>query len=186
MVRFHHGKPKAVYFSEHSFGAAYSYEAVEKIGKRPVIYSATGSHAMYATSGLHPYVLPWGILHDETDKGPLWDPALNAHAYTYETRNETLRPSNLTPNAPTGWFHYRGRWGDKYYPLGDNRQYRFAGQYHYVNGPTGPKFKHLNRIKVCEGPDENPCVIRHWLGGTENIRLAPDYDRDEKPGYDPR
>ena len=34
LVRFHHGKPKAVYFSEHNFGAAYSWEAVEKIGKR--------------------------------------------------------------------------------------------------------------------------------------------------------
>lgn len=34
VVRFHHGKPKAVFFSEHSFGEAYAWEAVEKIGKR--------------------------------------------------------------------------------------------------------------------------------------------------------
>jgi len=34
LVRFHHGKPKAVFISEHSFGEAYTYEAVEKIGKR--------------------------------------------------------------------------------------------------------------------------------------------------------
>jgi hypothetical protein len=34
VVRFHNGKPKALFFSEHSFGEAYSYEAVEKIGKR--------------------------------------------------------------------------------------------------------------------------------------------------------
>jgi hypothetical protein len=34
LVRFKNGKPKAVFFSEHSFGEAYSYEAVEKIGKR--------------------------------------------------------------------------------------------------------------------------------------------------------
>ena len=34
VIRFSHGKPKAVFFSEHSFGEAYSYEAVEKIGKR--------------------------------------------------------------------------------------------------------------------------------------------------------
>jgi hypothetical protein len=184
MVRFHHGKPKAVFFSEHDFGSAYSYEAVEKIGKRPVIYSAIGTHAMYATPGMHPYVLPWGILHDQTDRGPLWDPALNSYAYTYETKNETLRPSNLSPNAPTGWFHYHGRWGDKFYPLGDRRQYRFAGQYHYGNGPTGPKFKHLDRVKVCEGPTESPCVIKHWLGGTDQIRLAPDIDRDENPDND--
>lgn len=168
-IRFNHGEPKAVFFSEHNFGSAYSYEAVEKIGKRPVIYSAVGTHAMYATPGLHPYVLPWGILHDQTDKGPLWDPALNSHAYTYDVKTEHLRASNLTPNAPTGWFHFAGRWGDKFYPLGDKRQYRFAGQYHYVTGPLGPKFKHLGRKKICQGPDSQPCVIKHWLGGEQKI-----------------
>lgn len=34
VVRFQHGKPKAVFFSEHSFGEAYAWDAVEKIGKR--------------------------------------------------------------------------------------------------------------------------------------------------------
>lgn len=163
-VRFHHGKPKAVFFSEHNFGSAYSYDAVEKMGKRPVIYSAVGSHAMYATPGSHPYVLPWGILHDQTDRGPLWDPALNSHTYTYDFKNDKLRASNFTPQAPTEWFHFAGHWGDKFYPLGDKRQYRFAGQYHYVNGPLGPKFKNLGRRKICGGPDSQPCIIKHWLG----------------------
>ena len=179
MIRFHHGEPKAVFFSEHNFGSAYSYEAVEKIGRRPVIYSATGTHANYATPGSHPYVLPWGILHDQTDRGPLWDPALNSHAYTYDVDNDTLRASNLTPHAPTAWFHFAGRWGDKYYPLGDKRQYRFLGQYHYVSGPLGPKFKHLSRKKVCEGPDEAPCVIKQWIGGMD-VRFSRDLDQDDK------
>jgi hypothetical protein len=34
MVRFQHGQPKAVFLSEHNFGGAYSYDAVEKMGKR--------------------------------------------------------------------------------------------------------------------------------------------------------
>lgn len=34
LVRFQDGKPKYVFFSEHNFGTAYSYGAVEKIGKR--------------------------------------------------------------------------------------------------------------------------------------------------------
>ncbi len=34
MIRFQHGEATAVFFSEHAFGAAYTYEAVEKIGKR--------------------------------------------------------------------------------------------------------------------------------------------------------
>lgn len=34
MVRFRDGEPEAVFYSEHFFGEAYSYGAVEKIGKR--------------------------------------------------------------------------------------------------------------------------------------------------------
>lgn len=34
LIRFHNGKPKVVFFSEHNFGSAYSYSAVEKIGQR--------------------------------------------------------------------------------------------------------------------------------------------------------
>ncbi len=125
---------------------------------------------MYATPGRHPYVLPLGLLHDETDRGPLWDPLLNSHAYTYDYLNDTLRSSNVTPHAPTKWFYFRGRWGDKYYPLSDSRQYRFAGQYHYVTGPLGPRFKNLGRKKVCQGGPNDPCVIRHSLDGHRRAR----------------
>ena len=164
LVRFHHGKPKALFFSAHSGGEAYSYEAVEKIGRRPVIYAAKGSHAMYATPGIHSYILPWGLLHDQTDRGPLWDPLLNAHTYTYDHVNDTVRASTANPSSPTEWLYYDGHWGDKFYPLGDSRQYRFAGQYHYVNGPLGPRWKRLGRHKVCQGPDEAPCVIKNFIG----------------------
>lgn len=34
LVRFQHGKPEVVFFSEHFFGTAYTYDAVERIGKR--------------------------------------------------------------------------------------------------------------------------------------------------------
>ncbi|KAK1148311.1 Vacuolar protein sorting-associated protein 62 [Aspergillus melleus] len=170
LVRFHHGKPKALFFSAHSAGEAYSYEAVEKIGDRPVIYSAAGTHAMYATPGVHSYILPWGLLHDQTDRGPLWDPLLNSHAYTYDYDSDTLRASTTSPDAPTEWFYFNGHWGDKFYPLGDRRQYRFAGQYHYVNGPLGPRFKHLNRRKVCQGPDGDTCVIKNYIGETKRAK----------------
>ncbi|KIX03717.1 uncharacterized protein Z518_07270 [Rhinocladiella mackenziei CBS 650.93] len=184
-IRFQHGKPKAVFFSEHNFGSAYSYDAVEKLGKRPVIYSAYGTHAMYSTPGTHPYILPWGILHDVTDRGPLWDPALNSHAYTYDYKADILRSSNLTPSAPTEWFQFRGRWGDKFYPLNDKRQYRFAGQYHYVNGPKGPKFKDLDRKKICAGPEESPCVIKNWLSSGDKIgRLHLTNENGEDDLYD--
>jgi hypothetical protein len=176
LIRFHNGVPKAVFFSAHSGGTAYTYNAVEK-GKgpgregRPVLYSAFGSHAMYAMPGKHPYVLPFGMLADVTDRGPLWDPALNYYAYHLNTtlthdrdaesisvttnlplslRKSILKPAACNPAAPTGWFWFTGHWGDKFYELYDWRQWRFVGQYHYVNGPLGPRFKNLGRSKVCQ------------------------------------
>lgn len=161
-VRFQHGKPKAVFFSEHSFGEAYTWDAVEKSGKRPIGFSATGTHAMYATPGLHPYVLPGGILHDVTDRGPLWDPVQNMYSYTYNYRSGTLLSSKLNPAAPVSWFYYGGHWGDKIYPLNDPRQYRFLGQYHYVNGPLGPRFKNLGRQEICQG--RGACAVKKKIG----------------------
>lgn len=118
---------------------------------------------MYATPGIHPYILPLGLLHDETDRGPLWDPLLNSYTYTYDYLTDDLRASNITPQAPTDWFYFGGHWGDKLYPSDDSRQYQFVGQYHYVSGPLGPRFKNLGRRKVCQGGYKDPCVIKNWL-----------------------
>ncbi|KAL9046126.1 MAG: hypothetical protein Q9214_000956 [Letrouitia sp. 1 TL-2023] len=194
LVRFQQGEPKFVFVSEHFFGQAYSYDAIEKYGKRPVIYSAEGTHAMYATPGGHPYVLPFGLLQDTTDRGPLWDPALNALTYTYDYKSDSLRASNLTPEAPIEWFYFNGHWGDKAYPLDDSRQYSFVGQHHYVDGPLGPRFKHLGRRKVCQGPFEDACTIHNWLP-PERLRYwegpgpgeeREDWNGDERdpPGLD--
>lgn len=202
LIRFHNGVPKAVFFSAHSGGIAYTYNAVEK-GKgsgregRPVLYSALGSHAMYAQPGTHPYVLPFGMLADVTDKGPLWDPALNYLGFHFNTsithevdaksflsphsttplsapqksQLESFQPANSNPTAPTGWWWFNGHWGDKFYALSDRRQWRFAGQYHYVNGPLGPRYKNLGRSKVCQSRGQ--CLIvdslaagkkRSWVG----------------------
>lgn len=202
MIRFKDGKPESIMLSEHDFGDAFTWRAVEKyipnpdgsetmlgsfsnatvarIAKRPVIFSAVGSHAMYATPGLHPYILPWGLLHDQTDRGPLWDPSLNLRSYTFDLSSRVVRSSVHNPKAPTGWFNYAGHWGDKYYPLSDPRQYRFAGEYHYVNGPTGPRFKNLGRIDVCQTPGK--CKIRDWLGGRNPRAMPPDEGPQEEGG----
>lgn len=162
MVRFENGVPRGIFFSEHEGGQAYAFEAVEKRGHRPVIYSAVGSHAMYAMPDTHSYILPFDLLKDLTDKGPLWDPALNNYAYHYDYTKEygedtdelrepkSLVPAASNPHAPTSWFHFRGHWGDEVYSLADPRQWRFFGQYHYVTGPDGPKFKTLDREKMCQ------------------------------------
>ncbi|CAK7268553.1 Vacuolar protein sorting-associated protein 62 [Sporothrix epigloea] len=182
MIRFENGVPRALFLSEHAGGQAYAWQALEKftnasapdhdlLPQRPVIYSAVGSHAMYALPGKHPYVLPFKMLRDETDKGPLWDPAKNNLAYHYDyvldreqeaigesrkgpgdqqTHPASLTPASSNPDAPTSWFHFRGLWGDDLYELGDRRQWRLFGQYHYTEGPAGPKFKNLGRQKVCQ------------------------------------
>lgn len=93
---------------------------------------------------------------------------MNMHAFTYDYRNDTLRSSTLTPKAPTSWFYYGGHWGDRFYPLSDPRQYRFAGQYHYVNGPLGPRFKNLGRKRICQGNRE--CVIKDRIGDRQRAR----------------
>ncbi|CAO2652224.1 Nn.00g005070.m01.CDS01 [Neocucurbitaria sp. VM-36] len=179
VVRFKDGEPKAVFFSEHSFGEAYTWEAIEKSGKRPIGFSATGTHAMYATAGVHPYVLPGGILHDVTDRGPLWDPVQNMYSFTYYHQNDTLLSSNLHPTAPVSWFYFAGHWGDKFYPLSDPRQYRFLGQYHYVNGPLGPRFKNLGRQEICQGNGE--CVLKRWIGDkTKWVKRWQGVDEGEK------
>lgn len=184
MVRFINGTPEAVYISEHGAGAAYAYHAIEKIGKRPVIYSATGTHAIYATPGIHPYILPFGVLHDQTDRGPLWDPNMNHHAFVYNQTSRQLKSSAQTPHAPVNWFYYGGHWGDKIYPMSDSRQYQFVGQYHYVSGPLGPRYKNLRREKVCQRRDTQ-CIIKHWLGDRDNgdnvSKLPGDETREEVP-----
>lgn len=119
---------------------------------------------MYSSPGIHAYILPFGLLHDETDRGPLWDPARNTLAYTYDHKEDILLASTSNPEAPTSWFYFAGKWGDKLYPLTDDRQYTFAGQYHYVDGPLGPRFKNLGRKNVCQG-DNDPCLVKRIIGG---------------------
>lgn len=168
MVRFESGVPRAMFFSEHEGGKAYAWQAVEKRGnatevQRPVIYSAVGSHAMYAMPGDHPYVLPFQILKDVTDRGPLWDPSKNFRSYWHDysaSDGEGFEPTRENPDAPTDWFHFRGKWGDQLYGLNDKRQWRLFGQYHYVTGPQGPKFKNLERRKVCP---KSRCRILHSI-----------------------
>lgn len=187
-------------------------------GKRPVIYSGRGTHAMYATPGIQAYILPFTILHDTTSRGPLWDPALNMISYHYTSPHErnctarnpwhpdcddrkmtdipteegdpgdnlffgasdfdtihpfdapafdgspdkqehTLIPTTQNPDAPTSWFYYNGRWGDKEYASSDRRQYHapIVGEKKFVDGPHGPRYKGLGRLDVCP---KDRCKLR--------------------------
>lgn len=94
--------------------------------------------------------LPSGFLLDYTDRGILWDPTLNAYAYTYDPSTASFAAGSA--DVPVAWLNFNGRWGDDQPP----NEPSFFGEAKYVAGPTGPKFKDLNRTHVCPS---TPCVV---------------------------
>ncbi|MBE7180858.1 MAG: Vps62-related protein [Terriglobus roseus] len=167
MVRFVNGTPAWVWYSQHANGQAFSYEATEKSGLRPVAYSANGSHANYAIAGTHDHTIPnlngddEGVLTDFTDQGKLWDPLLSAGFYSYAPSPETFTAYDGA--AATGFLYFNGKWGDQQYPDSDPRQKELFGNAKYSGGPTGPRDKQLSRTDVC--PDNgNDCILRTELG----------------------
>ena len=166
MVRFQDGKPTEMWYSQHGNGEAFTFDTVEKMGNRPVTYSARGSHANYATKGTHDHTipdlnLPIGPLQDYCSQGMLWDPTLSAYFYIYNGTTHCF--TSADENSPVGAMHYRGRWGDQQYPISDKRQKEFFGFKKFVSGPLGPWAKQLDRMKVC--PDNGIlCIIRDGLG----------------------
>ena len=108
--------------------------------------------------------LPFGLLHDYTDQGPLWDPTLSAYYYTYDA--STQKFGSYDDTTPVNWLYYIGHWGDKQYPNSDPRQHTILGisaLAQFQDGPTGPEDKYLNRTNVCP-PDGVLCIVRPILG----------------------
>ena len=164
LVRFYKGEPKYVWMSAHSGGTAYRYGTIEKIKKlrhvdgkltpeiieRPLIFSARGTHANYASVGQHPHDVPFFFmpLSDFTDRGPMWDPTLNYYAYTFDGHN-VVPSSDKERDLGTGWLYFEGSWGDKELPGDDPRQRWCPAQLRYISGPLGPLFKNLERVSLC-------------------------------------
>lgn len=57
MIRFENATPQAIWYNQHASGQAFTYNATEKQGRRPLGYSGNGTHATYSTPGLVPSVL---------------------------------------------------------------------------------------------------------------------------------
>jgi hypothetical protein len=155
-----------MWYSQHANGQAFRYSAVEKDsnGVRPVVYVAKGSHANYAITGTHSHVipnvnLPAGALEDYTDKGVKWDAV--GSSWVYNCNNET-GSFEAYGDAPVEWLGFKGRWGDEAYPDSDGRQVNLFGQKKWVDGPTGPVDKQLDRKEMC--PDNGIlCILRSVL-----------------------
>ncbi|RVD90437.1 uncharacterized protein DFL_001402 [Arthrobotrys flagrans] len=166
MVRFQNGVPSALWYSQHADGQAFTYEAVEKLGQRPIGYSAKGSHANYAMGGRHDHTIPnfnlpgAFFLVDDTNKGVLWDPTLSAYYYKFDAGTNSFTSYN--PASPVNWLYFKGKWGDQQYPKEHEGQYILFGQARYSSGPTGPLGKELQRKDVCPS-NVKPCWVRPFL-----------------------
>lgn len=160
LVRFYKGKPIIVWMSAHGGGGAYYYQKLEKYEldpKHPIIFSARGTHANYVSVGQHPHDLPYAILSDFTDRGPLWNPTKNYLAYSYDgqfvypAENNTNHDHKGRELEYGNWLSFTGHWGDKQLPSNDARQrHLFIGGYRYIDGPRGPLLKNLVRLSPCE------------------------------------
>ncbi|KAJ9294834.1 hypothetical protein DTO271G3_6396 [Paecilomyces variotii] len=161
MIRFDNGIPQALWYSQHSSGQAFTYDATEKQGKRPIGYSGNGTHAVYSIAGEHDHTIPGfnlpdGLIVDYTDQGVLWDPVQSAYAYSYDATTQTFTPYD--ESYPVNWLYFNGQWGDEQLP----DQTEIFGQVKYSSGPNGPKFKKLVREEVCPS---SPCIVlpfRTW------------------------
>ncbi|KAH8690490.1 hypothetical protein BGW36DRAFT_439623 [Talaromyces proteolyticus] len=161
MVRFENGEPQALWYSQHASGEAFTYNATLKINGRPVAYSGRGTHANYAIAGDHDHIIPGinfpddGLVVDYTSNGTLWDPTGNYYAYSYD--NSSAKFTAYDSSYPVNWLYFNGQWGDAQVA----NQTGLFGEYKYVGGPNGPKFKDLVRTNVC--PDGDDCDVRDYL-----------------------
>ncbi|MBW0464664.1 hypothetical protein O181_004379 [Austropuccinia psidii MF-1] len=170
MIRFENGKPKAVHLSAHSDGAAYTYDSLTKTDdrKRPIIFSAFGSHAMYPKPGTHDYS-PVKFIGpvDRTDYGPLWDPALHFSAFQHypsPAKDKFRALDEAKDGKLLSCLKFRGQWGDEFsnpttLEASQNGGWKSSlkmidpvkravtlNHLRWGNGVTGPRDKDLDRI----------------------------------------
>ncbi|KAI9798389.1 MAG: hypothetical protein M1825_005373 [Sarcosagium campestre] len=145
MLRFQDGVPQAIWLSQHRDGKAYTYEAIEKDGVRPVIYASKGNHANYPRLGKHALENTRGLITDKTNAGILWNPVLASSSYWFDAAQRKF--SVAEGPLPANWLHFEGHWGDQQYPRSDRRQrmlMKIAPTTKYTDGPTGPIGKNLD------------------------------------------
>jgi hypothetical protein len=158
MIRFYSGEPRYLFMSAHEDGDAYEWQALQKEGARPIVYSAIGGHAHYAVAGSFEQVPGLvGLLEDNTSAGTRWDLIKNYNGY-WASQAEGFIPANGT-NATTradgrppgvGYLQQTGKWGNQALRADDPNQQIIFGQYQWSDGATGPY-------------DPSKALLRTWL-----------------------
>jgi hypothetical protein len=107
-VRFVDGRPAQVYLGSHDGGRTMFYgdKFLYLAGGHPEVYSARGSHGLYAEEGRHYYkFLPNGdALADDTQRGMAWDTWNNVVTFQPQAAG--------TYNGSLAWMNYLGYWGN--------------------------------------------------------------------------
>jgi hypothetical protein len=79
-------QPVQIYLSAHDFGGIYEWDEIPKINDtHPVVYSAAGSHGVWAIAGAHTYGSAMGTdLVDICSEGTAWDTWNYVEAFDYD------------------------------------------------------------------------------------------------------
>jgi len=154
------GQPDIAVYAQHRHGEMREWDEIERLGDRPVVYVARGSHASYFEAGFH-QTEAWYDLADGK-------------------RRMKNRPAlEILQTDEPAWTHWPGRWGDSL-PKNELQS----------NSPTGPGAKKQwkqpdkmldNQQTVKHGKGEKPPEVAALRAGG---LLRIEYDvtaRDPRP-----
>ena len=156
------GHPDVAVYAQHGHGEARPWDEVEKLGDRPVVYVARGSHASYFDAGFH---------HTEA----WYDVADGKRRMKHRPKLEILG------TAEPAWTRWPGRWGDTV-PSGplDTDSPTGPGAKRYWKGPDKMLDNPPGVTQHSRGGPDAPDVRVSRAGG----RLRVEYDvtkRDPRP-----
>jgi hypothetical protein len=141
-------EPSEIGYSQHEGAerAAWDDDKLDKVGVRPVVYPAAGSHANFFDESLH--------IGSSAEQGVGCDDTRGPHLQLNPTVI-TIPSDAAAASEAFPWIDFQGRWGEL--------------QQAFYNGPTGPNMKTqwTEPIRWTEGwRDRSYAVPTGGLGGT--------------------
>ena len=135
------GKPLLAGYSQHSEGRRREWAKVSKVGSRPRVFVALGSHANYFSPGAHRF--------DPRIVEPVLISVIRQKGYRpvdYTASGRVVRPRLVRVSATTpSWMTFAGAWGEDAYLRSPPSE-----PVRYGNGPPGPAFHEQWRAPVAD------------------------------------
>jgi hypothetical protein len=135
------GRPLLAGYSQHSNGQRREWAKVPKVGTRPRVFVALGSHANYFAPGEHRF--------DPRVTDPILISVIEQQGHEpvdHTGRGAVVRPRlvRITATSPS-WMTYAGAWGEDAYLRAPP-----SAPARYGNGPPGPRFRAQWRKPVAD------------------------------------